>query len=76
MRPIAIRLVVAVLTLAEENGLGLLRLENDGPELRRLVVTVAKRLFLRKPASAPGVVFTRLQVHFGGKLKSNVRFGQ
>jgi len=74
MRPITIGLIAAVFALAEKNRLVFLGFENDGFELRGLVVAVAKRLIFGKTASTPGVVFPRDQIHFRGKFKGDMGF--
>jgi hypothetical protein len=72
---VAIGLVVRVLAIAEESGLGFLGLENEWGESRvGLVGSIAKRLFVRVSAGAPGVGLSRFQFHFRGLFSGDIRF--
>src|SRR5689334_11768841 len=53
MRAVAERPVLRLLALAEPDLFGLLLLEDDRPELGRLVRAVAERLLLRQAAGTP-----------------------
>jgi hypothetical protein len=75
MGAVAIGLVLRMLTLAKEGGLGFLRLEDDGRERRvGLVGAVAEGLAFRMATGAPGVGFTRFQLHLCGKFLGDIGF--
>ena len=63
-----------LLALTEIDGLRLLSGIREGAELGSFVGSVAERLIVRFPTSAPIIGFTRLHRRGGGKLMSNLSF--
>ena len=63
-----------MLALTEIDGLRLLSRIREGDELGSFMGSVAERLIVRFPTSAPIIGFTRLHRRGGGKLMGNLSF--